>query len=253
MADAETVKSDLESRDAFDRGSYATFRYATAAAAGDGYFQRLQRRKDDIVAQYATGARVLDLCCGEGAHVAALAQARYRVGGDISQRLLRGAKTGPGLAFVNCNARTLPFASGSFDLVYALSALYLIPKIGDVVSEIARVLAPCGRAVLDLGNRNSLNALVCRTMPELLPLQVFDVRGTRRMLREAGFTIESHFAFQVLPLWGNNPRWLRPLLFPIWTRLMALRLGGHMLDEWLASLPILRQCAFRHIFVCRKK
>ena len=30
------------------------------------------------------------------------------------------------------------------------------------------------------------------------------------------------------------------------------RVGGRMLDEWVAGLPGVRSLAFRHLFVCRK-
>jgi hypothetical protein len=53
-------------------------------------------------------------------------------------------------------------------------------------------------------------------------------------------------------MWGDRPWWLKPLLHPVWTRLLAIRIKGRMLDEWISSLPLLRRFAFRHVLLCEK-
>ena len=47
--------------------------------------------------------------------------------------------------------------------------------------------------------------------------------------------------------------WLYPLATPLWKPVLGLRIGGKMLDEWIASAPLLRRLAFRHLVVVRKR
>jgi SAM-dependent methyltransferase len=111
--------------------------------------------------------RVLDLCCGFGRHSLALAAAGADVFGlDLSGELLQEARTLPGgerLAgrLVRADARLVPFASGAFDaLVNLFSSFGYFGDEGDrrVVREIARVLRPGGRALLDLMNPARIRA-----------------------------------------------------------------------------------------------
>jgi len=59
--------------------------------------------------------------------------------------------------------------------------------------------------------------------------------------------------FQILPLWAGLPKHLWFLLHPRWERIMRRRIAGRMLDEWVSSLPVVRQFAFRHVLVVRKQ
>jgi hypothetical protein len=52
---------------------------------------------------------------------------------------------------------------------------------------------------------------------------------------------------------ADAPKWLKPLLWSGWTRLLAKQINGKMLDEWISNLPVLKLFAFRHIFVCEKR
>jgi ubiquinone/menaquinone biosynthesis C-methylase UbiE len=46
------------------------------------------------------------------------------------------------------DAENLPFADGSFDLVYSHGVLHHTPDTGRAVREVHRVLSPCGRALI---------------------------------------------------------------------------------------------------------
>jgi len=111
--------------------------------------------------------RVLDLCCGFGRHSLALLERGVDVYGvDLSADLLQHAAELPGperLAgrLVRGDARRLPFAARSFDgLVNMFSSFGYFGAEGDrrVLDEIARVLRPRGRAVLDLMNPARIRA-----------------------------------------------------------------------------------------------
>jgi len=112
------------------------------------------------------GARLLDLCCGQGRHVVPLTRLGYRVTGlDLSRRLLEGAAglaagQGQRVGLVEGDMRRLPFADASFDAVLNLFNAfgYLEDDAQDelVLGEVARVLRPGGRFLQELANREAL-------------------------------------------------------------------------------------------------
>jgi len=99
---------------------------------------------------------VLDLACGAGRHTAALRRRGYRtLGIDLSLTLL--ARMGErGLPRVAGDMCRLPFAAGSFDWVlnFFTSFGYFESERENfqVLEEIARVLTPGGRFLLDILN-----------------------------------------------------------------------------------------------------
>jgi SAM-dependent methyltransferase len=219
----------------------------------------LQLRLDTILKHITPSSMMLDLCCGNGVHLALTsAGARYGIGIDYSipfveaaRHLLTERKANNATAIV-ANARALPFSSRSLDLIYSLSALYTISRLDEVLSEGARVLKPGGYLIADFGNIWSLNALVTNATPGLARTCLVPTSRIVALLRQNGFRIVSHRRFQLLPMWGDRPAWLRPLLNPSVIRLLERQVRGRMLDEWLASTPGLRSLAFRHFLVCQK-
>jgi SAM-dependent methyltransferase len=167
-------------------------------------YLRLYRHRDDAEAARAVAAllallelppdaRVLDLCCGFGRHLAVLrAHAGLRaVGADLSQPLLaEAARRGLGGALVRADMRRLPFRPG-FDAVcsFFTSFGYFQDDAENLAAlrELGRVLRPGGRFVLDYLNpdhvRRHLAPEDSRPLPE---------GGTvrqRRWLDEAARTV----------------------------------------------------------------
>ena len=99
-------------------------------------------------------SRVLDLACGPGnftREFARVADEGLVVGLDASQAMLAVAvreTNSANVAYVRGDACALPFSDGSFDAVCCFAALYLIEQPMRALDEIARVLAPGGRAAL---------------------------------------------------------------------------------------------------------
>lgn len=106
-----------------------------------------------------TGALGLDVGCGNGRHCPALGERVERaVGVDASEGLLREARTrarerryAAGVSFVRGDAAALPLPADRVDLAVYVAALHHLRPRGRRVaslSELARVLAPGGRALV---------------------------------------------------------------------------------------------------------
>jgi ubiquinone/menaquinone biosynthesis C-methylase UbiE len=249
-------------RDAYERGDlYHPSRICrTVHHHGGDYADQLLAERIALARHYYRDGRLVDLCCATGAHLVEVARGRdaNAIGVDLSERYLAAARELAaaqqlgGVRFVQADARALPLAEQSVGCLFCFSALYAIPNAGAVVREIGRVLKRGGYAVLDFGNRRSLNVFCLTYYPEWPPIQPLTLREIRQSIQAAGLEVVEHRRFQLLPLWAGKPSWLRPLLHPGWKSLMKRRLLGKMLDEWVSSLPLLRAFAFRHVVVCRK-
>lgn len=107
---------------------------------------------------------ILDLCCGMGRHSISLKKMGYQVAGlDLSEVLLKKAleqSADLAIPFIRADMRMLPFVDGSFDVVLNLftSFGYFKEEADNerVLSEIARVLKPGGRFLIDFLNRASV-------------------------------------------------------------------------------------------------
>lgn len=224
------------------------------------YTRRLLWEKMEMVRRHLQPSGLLvDLCCATGTHLRALAGGVDRaLGIDFSEPFIEKARQDAladglsHLAFELGDAKDLPLEDHSVGTLYSFSSLYVIPGVDDVIAEITRVLAPGGRCILDLGNVRSLNSYCVRRYTEWPPSFPLPLGEIRVMLARHGLTIVEHRAFQILPLWADRPNWLRPLLHPAWTSLLAKRIGGRMLDEWLSNLPGLKNLAFRQMIVAEK-
>ena len=105
-------------------------------------------------AQLGRHSRALDVACGPGIVVEALARdAGAVVGCDITPEMLAKAEkrcVSAGLKnvrFVPGRAEALPFEDGGFDVVVSRSALHHFLEPAAAIREMARVLKPGGRMV----------------------------------------------------------------------------------------------------------
>jgi SAM-dependent methyltransferase len=129
------------------------------------------RQTDEEAAFVATalelsaGASVLDLCCGWGRHTVRLAQRGYAMTGlDLSPYhldLARSAATRASVDvdWIESDMRTIPRPDGSFDGVISMftSFGYLDDAENQrVLDDVARVLVPGGKLLLDVLNRDGL-------------------------------------------------------------------------------------------------
>ena len=111
-----------------------------------GYGDDVHRAIEHVVrGQRRAGAALLDVGCGEGALLRALASvdSLERHGLDLSAHAIDLAtKSSPGVRFVIANAdRSLPYVDRSFDFVTSIDARFS-------ASEFSRVLGPGGLALI---------------------------------------------------------------------------------------------------------
>lgn len=144
-------------------------------------------------------ARVLDLCCGPGRHLAPLSARGYTVTG--LDRDAAALATARGLTPVGKRSATLaggdmtalPFGEGSFDAVICLwqSFGYLDADGNrDVLAGMRRVLRPAGQIVLDLYHHDFYAKREGRREMERGPTRVVE---TRRM---HGTRLHVHLSYQ---------------------------------------------------------
>jgi SAM-dependent methyltransferase len=108
---------------------------------------------DLLLRELEPGGRFLEIGVGTGRIAIPLAEAGVPVAGiDLSERMLAAlrAKTSivPAAA---ADATALPFADDAFDGAIACHVLHLIPDWRGAVEELARVVRPGGRILVNLG------------------------------------------------------------------------------------------------------
>lgn len=115
------------------------------AAAAGGEYAFLDRH-------LPARGRILEVGCGEASNLAVLARPdRSMHGCDLSPlgpRMAREDGLEMASRLVVAAAEALPFATGSFEGVFAVSVLEHLPEPEAVLEQMIRVLAPGGRLVL---------------------------------------------------------------------------------------------------------
>ncbi len=140
------------------------------------------------------GDRALDLGCGEGAFTEELQRAGARaVGVEVAQAAVRRARERHGSLEFELVAidGPLPFADGSFDLVWASEVIEHVADTARWLSELRRVLAPGGRLLLTTPShgrvRLALTGIERYSEPLGDHLHLYTARSLRELLQEFGF------------------------------------------------------------------
>jgi SAM-dependent methyltransferase len=138
------------------------------------YAQRTEQEAEFVAStlRLAAGTPVLDLCCGWGRHTIRLAQRGYRMTGlDLSAyhiELARSAarEAGINVAWIEGDMRRIPCLDATFGAVINLFTAFGYfdeAENQQVLEEVSRVLAPGGRFLLDLINRDRLMSVFRET------------------------------------------------------------------------------------------
>jgi ubiquinone/menaquinone biosynthesis C-methylase UbiE len=173
----------------FDRWTGAYSRSQLLASLQRKALSELDLRHED---------RVLDVACGAGRLVRAIAPRVERVAGvDLSPGMIEEARRRTGeearaaadrIDFAVGPSDSLPFADGEFTAVITTTAFHHFPDAAGSVREMARVLAPGGRVVIGDAIRDTLparfgDAVLRRFERGHVGLQ--DLAGLERLLRDA--------------------------------------------------------------------
>ena len=142
----------------------ATTRFFDAMAASydelepwyEHLYAELHRILRSALSPAAQGARALDAGCGTGSQTGILAELGYRPHGlDLSAASLSVARARlPASRLVRGDLGALPYGDATFDaVVCAGSTLDFVDEPGSVVAEIARVMRPGARLLLEYERR----------------------------------------------------------------------------------------------------
>ena len=157
----------------------------------------------------ARGTAILDIGCGRGGLLAAaMERGLAATGVEISDAALAAARAEvPGARVALADGERLPFRDGAFPLVTHLGNLehFLDPRRG--AAEVARVLAPGGRAAFLLPNAYYSGDIwrVIRTgygPDHKQPIDRFATAGEwRDLLQGAGLRVRRALAYNKFKLW----------------------------------------------------
>jgi len=148
------------------------------------------------------GLRVLEIGCGCGSEAERFARAgAHYTAVDLTNAAVSVTQRRFQLAnlkgtFVQGDAENLPFADGSFDLVYSHGVLHHTPDTPRTIREVHRVLAPNGRAMIMLYYRNSfnyqINLKIVRRLRALLFTSEAGIRLASRIFGESIEELQHH-------------------------------------------------------------
>ncbi|MFQ5690355.1 MAG: class I SAM-dependent methyltransferase [Gemmatimonadota bacterium] len=156
------------------------------------------------------GARVLDVGCGTGALLEALAASRPEAqlwGVDASSQMLEVAsrKLGPSVRLERGDAESLPFRDGAFDLVVSTNAFHYFHDPVRALAEMRRVLRAGGRVVITDWCDDYLACRLCALYLRVFRrahLRIQRLEQCGRLLARAGFTLQALDRYRIDWKWG---------------------------------------------------
>lgn len=140
-----------------------------------------------------------------------------------------------------------------YDIVFSYSTLYYIYDIANVFKEIYRVLKPNGYAIVELGNKNSLNNYESRRVSTNVEVHHRGLDELESLIDQAGLIPVKRQCFQVFPLYGGFHNDTASFLVPVLRQIMNVKNDdGIMLDELVSSAPFINSYSFRQSYVLKK-
>ena len=213
---------------------------------GTGAFYRItgeaHARHRALVYEGCAGKRVLEYGCGPGSQSFELARRGAHVTGiDISPVAIEiakaeGARQGVEAEFVVRDAEATGFPDGSFDLIVGGAILHHL-DLDRAYAEIARLLAPGGRAVFiePLGH-NALINLYRKMTPEQRTLDEHPLLRSDLAHARRAFAHVNVWYYHMMGI-GAAPFAKTPLFKPVLAALSAL-------DRALLSIPAIQPYAW---------
>ncbi len=181
--------------------------------------------------------RVLDLGCGAGFLANDLARRGHHVIGiDTTLENLEVARARGNASYLRADARRLPVADGSVDVVCMMDLLEHVEDPAAVIAEAARVLAPGGLVFFHTFNRTWQSNLVVikgvewfvrNTPTDLHVLHLFLTPDEVRAMC-------ARHGLEVTALVGSRPRFR----WPLWRMVLTGRVGDDFAFTWTPSTKL---------------
>ena len=156
MIETQVTESSSQIRQQMREFYETSESYKVLLAAHD---EAYLRHYVELVIRFApTGAKILDLGCGNGISSRMLNQAGYDVvGTDISKLFLEEAQDWENakLRYQVCDVLELPFENDSFDVICSNELIEHLPDAETALKEMIRVVRKDGRIVLSGPNLSS--------------------------------------------------------------------------------------------------
>lgn len=105
------------------------------------------RRILDALSDLPDSSKILEVGCGAGSFIRALKMERSGLdcfGTDVSEQAIAAARADAGVEYLVCAEDSLPYSDGYFDAVFFTDVLEHVRDPRKFLSEINRVLKPCG-------------------------------------------------------------------------------------------------------------
>ena len=193
------------------------------------YFARLDEHSDIvqrdmrlIQSLMEDCATLLDIGCGSGAFLSQC-QVEFAIGVDISRDAALFCRTS-NLCVAVADARDLPFANASFDVVRSKEVLEHIPDPVKMVGEMKRVLREGGLLICHVPTQFSmLYPFGANFFDDYTHVRPFSRQGIERLLQDGEFRISKTQGYTSPRDWWQRP--IAPILsrlFPFLWRVIAI-------------------------------
>lgn len=182
---------------------------------------------------YCREKDVLEIACGAGQGLGFLAGVAKSVrAGDITPSLVEWARAhyAERVRIDIMDAKALPFAPGSLDVVILFEAIYYLPSAEKFLEECRRVLRPGGLVLIATANKDLYDF-----NPSPFSTRYFGVPELDTMLSKQGFTSRFFGAYPVSSL-SVRQKILRPL------KTLAARLN--LIPKTMAGKKWLKRLVF---------
>ncbi len=156
-----------------------------------------------FAASFCEGKDVLEVACGSGQGLGYLAKkARWVVGGDYTENLIRFAQTHyqGRVPLARLDGQALPFETGCFDVLLLHEAIYYLPDPGRFLDECRRVMRPGGVVLIVTANKDWSGFA-----PSPFSTRYFSAPELRALLNQRGFDVELLADFPVAAT-GARPK-----------------------------------------------
>jgi ubiquinone/menaquinone biosynthesis C-methylase UbiE len=178
---------------------------ATARAERDHFwFRGLRRFMAPLVEDAARGIRapkILDCGCGTGHNLGMLRRYGRAAGIDLTWTGLSYAHERGERAIAQASATSLPFQTGTFDVVTSFDVIYALNDRDEqaALAEMFRVLTPGGHLLV---NAAAMDLLKGNHSVLALEVRRYNQQSLRERLQRAGFTVRrmSYTNASILPI-----------------------------------------------------